>query len=317
MKALHFAGRHGTWVAASGIAIGYFVPALSDALGRVLLPMLCAMLGLSIARTDWSRLAVLARRPQTAILQTVWLLLAAPLATLAVVSMLPLPPRLAEAIVLFAAVGPMTATPGLALLFGIDAAVALAGLVLCSLVAPVTLPTVALILLDLEIPIAPEVLGLRLASVVAVALVIGVVVRRLAGAERLARARVELDGAFAIVFGIVAIAVMAGMRARTEANPRGVALIVAVACAVYIAWLVGGTLLFLPAGRETALAVGLNTAARNYALLLAVLGASATAEVAAMAAAVQLPMYLLPLVQRPLYRRLLSGRALTSGSLVK
>ncbi|MSO80176.1 MAG: hypothetical protein EXQ97_00675 [Alphaproteobacteria bacterium] len=107
------------------------------------------------------------------------------------------------------------------------------------------------------------------------------------------------------------------MRARTESDPPGVALIFAVACAVHIAWLVGGTLLFLPAGREAALAVGLNTAARNYALLLAVLGASATAEVAAMAATVQLPMCLLPLVQRPLYRRLLSGRALTRGNLVK
>jgi len=314
---LHFAGRHGTWVAASGIAIGYFVPTLSDALGSVLLPMLCAMLGLSIARTDWSRLAVLARRPQTAILQTVWLLLAAPLATLAIVSVLPLPPRLAEAIVLFAAVGPMTATPGLALLFGIDAAVALAGLVLCSLIAPITLPTVALVLLDLEIPIAPEILGLRLAGVVAVALAIGGTVRRLAGTERLARVRVELDGAFSIAFGIVAIAVMAGMRARTEADPSGVALIVAVACTVYVVWLIGGTLLFLPAGREAAFAIGLNTAARNYALLLAVLGTSATAEVAAMAAAVQLPMYLLPLVQRPLYRRLLSGRALTIGNPLK
>lgn len=99
------------------------MPTLSDALGSVLLPMLRTMLGLSIARTDWSRMAVLARRPQTAILQTVWLLLAAPLATLAVISMLHLPLRLAEAIVLFAAVGPMTATPGLALLFGTDAAV--------------------------------------------------------------------------------------------------------------------------------------------------------------------------------------------------
>ncbi|MGE0253281.1 MAG: hypothetical protein AB7N54_01695 [Alphaproteobacteria bacterium] len=305
MRLLHFAGRHGTWVAASGIAIGYFVPALSDALGSVLLPMLCAMLGLSIARTDWTRLAGLVRRPQAALLQTAWLLLLAPLATLAVVSVLPLPPRLAEAIVLFAAIGPMTATPGLALLFGIDAAMALAGLVLCSLLAPLTMPTVALVLLGIEIPIAPEVLGLRLAGVVAVALAIGAIVRWLAGVERLMRARVELDGAFSIVFGIVAIAVMAGTRARTEADPAGMALIVAVACAVYLAWLVAGTVLFLPAGRDVALAVGLNTAARNYALLFAVLGAAATPEIASMAAAVQLPMYLLPLIQRPLYRRLL------------
>ena len=68
------------------------------------------------------------------------------------------------------------------------------------------------------------------------------------------------------------------------------------------------TLLFWPAGLTTALGAGLNSGPRNISIVLAVVGGTASDELVMTVAAAQLPIFVFPLFQRPLIRRLLARK---------
>ena len=82
------------------------------------------------------------------------------------------------------------------------------------------------------------------------------------------------------------------------------AMIVTVALLLGVSFLlfVIGTLLFAPAGWTTALGAGLNSGGRNISIVLAVVGASASDALIIVVAAAQIPIFVLPILQKPLIR---------------
>ena len=204
---------------------------------------------------------------------------------------------------------PMMAAPALAALMGMDATLALATLVTSTALLPLTAPVLARAFLGSELAIPPLALALRLFAILAGAAAIGLLARRVIGAAAVERHRESIDGLNILVLFVFVAAIMHGVAARWIASPVAALGLTALAFAVCFAILLLTALVFRVAGRERAVALGVMASQRNMGLMIAV-GGEALPELAwAYFALSQLPIYLMPLLVRPLAPRGVRGIA--------
>jgi predicted Na+-dependent transporter len=299
-----FLGRHGTWFLAGGLFIGLAVPALAALLRPMLSGLIFLLTTATFLSIDWQSLARHARRPGLLVLVSAWTLLVSPLATALVARLAGLPAPLAQALVLWAASPPLISVPAIALLLGLDGALALLVMVAGTFIMPFTLPPLVLGLIGLELGIGIVPLMRNLVLFIGGAMLVAAVLRYLTGAERLRRHAVELSGLSVLILIIFAIAIMDGVRGLIAAQPQKV---LGYALCALLASLVLQALGFLAFGwlpRVIALTIGLIAGNNNMAVVWANLGNAATPELMLFFAAVQLPIYVLPAALRPIYRRL-------------
>jgi len=307
-RALTYIGRHGALFLAAGVLIGLALPGLAAAARPLLLPALLVPLTIALLRLDWRHLGAYARRPGLVTLVTAWLLGASPLLVWLALLATPLPSALEYAIVLMAASSPVTMCATLSLLFGLDTALAVVGIVVATALMPFTLPAVALLLLGLELDIDLPTFVLRLALMVGASFAAAFIVRRIAGSERLARGAHALDATAVISLVIFAIAIMDGVTAAALERPGYVIGTVAAAFAANLALQAAGTLAFLKLGVRRALTIGLLTGNCNMGIILVALADKADFDTVMFFALGQIPMYMLPALLRPMYRRALAGK---------
>ncbi|WP_193367671.1 hypothetical protein [Pelagibius marinus] len=303
-RLLAFLGGHATWVLFVGVFLGLALPSLAALARPLLAPAVAVLLTATLVRIDWQVMLGYLRRPWLAVVITVWLLLGAPLLMAAALAFLPLPSALGTALVLMAAAPPILSAAPIAMILGLDGALALVAALAATLLTPLTVPPLALALLGLELDIGVVEFMTRLSLVVAAAFAAAVVIRRLIGRERLPRVATHLDGLVVAVMLIFAVAIMDGVTATLMTRPMTVALWLAVAFVANPALQVVGTLAFAWLGRRRALTVGLITGNCNMGLLLAAFPPGTDFDVVLYFAVAQLPMYMLPAVLLPLYRRL-------------
>ena len=96
--------------------------------------------------------------------------------------------------------------------------------------------------------------------------------RRCVGLAAIARQKDRIDGLNVIVLFVFVAAVMEGVGARIVTAPMTTMALTALAFAVFFALLGLTILLFLPAGREHALALGFMVSQRNMGLMRAATG---------------------------------------------
>jgi BASS family bile acid:Na+ symporter len=243
-----------------------------------------------------------------------WLLAASPalvaLATRSLVA-LGLPRDLEVALVLMAASSPIVSSVALALILGLDAALAVVCVLAATALVPLTLPAAAATLLGLTVNMALDVFMLRLALLVGTAFGAAWLVRRLAGEARLARNATLIDGLTVLNLVVFAIAIMAGVTDFARARPGYVSLALASAFGFNLALQVVGWALFRSLREPSALAAAFMSGNRNMGLVLVALQGQAPFDVAVFFALAQIPMYVLPALLRPFYRaRLARGRPL-------
>ena len=170
---------------------------------------------------------------------------------------------------------------------------------------PFTLPPLALWLLDLDLHISVVDLSLRLVLIVVLASAGAFAIRRWLG-TRITEEVPTLDGLSVVVLMVFAIPLMDGVVTQATAQPLKLAGFVVgafagmILCNLVVA---AGTLPFLD--RRLALTAGYCSGGRHNALLMAVLPTSVDADVFLFIAAVQFPLYLIPTLLQPVYRRLL------------
>jgi BASS family bile acid:Na+ symporter len=97
---------------------------------------------------------------------------------------------------------------------------------------------------------------------------------------------------------------MDGVTAEAYAQPLRVAGFVVAAFAANLSFQLLGAAAFAGLPRRTALALGVTSGNRNLAILVGSLGASVPPDVFLYFAVGQLPIYLLPGLLAPIYRRL-------------
>lgn len=302
-------GRRATLFLAASVVVGYAAPPLSALAKPLLAPALVFVLAVSLVRIRPDALIAQLRRPALIVVLVVWLLLVAPVLMAGLIAVASLPGALAPSLLLIAAAPPITAVPAVALLLGLDSALAVVVLVIANLLTPIVLPSIVLVLFGIDVDISVVRLMVRLAVLVGSAALIVWVVRRFVSFPTLMAHSVQLDALIVIGMLVLVLAVMDGVFANSVAHPGLSIMLLGAAVAANVVQQVVATALFLPLGWTRALTVGMVSGNRNGAILLAALGDDASMELTLFVALGQLAIYGLPAVQKPLYRAFLVVRS--------
>ncbi|TAJ37520.1 MAG: hypothetical protein EPO67_02780 [Reyranella sp.] len=305
VRLLRRMGSVATTLLPFSLLLGLLFQDFAAAMRPLLMPLAVLLLMLALARVDWDRLAALLRRPGLAIALSLVNLIVVPLVVWPIWQGLGLWPGLIAALCLSAMAPGIISAATTATFLRLDASLALLISLFTNFLVPFTLPPLALWLLGLDLKIGLFDLSLRLALIVTLALIGAVAIRRWIG-PRLKEQGPTLDGVSVIVLMVFAIPLMDGVVARALAEPLKLAGFIAgafggmILCNLVMAL---GTLPFLDL--RTALTAGYCSGGRHNALLMAVLPVTADPDIFLFIAAVQFPIYMIPTMLQPIYRRLL------------
>ena len=299
-------GQYGTRVLFVSVFAGLLLPDLASLLRPLLPPGVAAILALGLVRIEWASMVSYARRPILVGLVVAWLMVAAPVAVWVVFKLFALPDALETAVVLMACAPPILGSIAIALLLGLDAPLAIVCGLVSTLLTPITVPPLALELLGLALDVSTLEFMLRLATLVLSSFLAAVLIRRWLGKERLASWGTEINGSIVLVMALLAIAIMDGVSATIGERPDTVLLWLVAAYGVNLLLQAVGTACFLHLGLRRALTIGLMSGNCNMMLILATLPPDTDFDVVLFFALAQFPMYTLPALVHPVYRRLLA-----------
>ena len=297
-------GRAGPAALPAGLLAGLLLPDLAAVVRPFLAPIVFAILTVTMLRAEPALVrAELARAPRLAL--TVAIAMAGLPAALAwALPALGVPWAVVQPIVLYALSPPLTASAFVALMLGLNYPLALVVSIAGTLATPLLLPWLAVPLIGIELAVGAGELALRLALMVGGSLLVALAARRRFGPARIAAAGDALAGGFVILMVLFALAVMDIAAVRLIAAPLEVLGLLAVVAGVNLA-LQALALLAKPViGRADAVTSALLLGNRNMGVVIAVADMPAGSLIALYFALAQVPIFALPILLRPLYRRL-------------
>ncbi len=309
VRFLEFLNARASTVLALCLFVGIALPDLAAMARPVLVPAVTFLLASAILRMDWTRLAEPLRRPLPVVLLTFLLMVAMPVLTAWVVSLVPLPEALRIAIPLFATAPMLVSVTAYALMLGLDARLALVLLVATCLALPVVQPPLAAWLLGIDIEIGAGALMMRLAALVGGAFAAAWLVRRMLGEAAVRRYDGAIGGIGVLVLVLFGFGAVDGLADRLRETPSQVALYMAAAFATNFGLQGLAALLLVPLERLSGLTRGQTLAAslaagnRNFALLIGAMGVPTQSDLFLFFTCLQFPIYMIPALLGPLYRR--------------
>jgi hypothetical protein len=305
--ALAWLGRQGTRAVAALVFVGLALPPLGAACKPFVTEAIFLLLCLAFMRLDLTALRGLLLRPGLVLAATLWTMLVIPVLfgfACRAIGLEARAPELFLALMLQAVASPLMSAPALAALIGLDATLVLVILVAGSALTPVTAPLFLHAFTGSALTISPQALGTRLFGIVVGSALVGLIVRRIAGAHALERRRDEIDGVNILLLFVFVAAVMEDVAARLYAAPAVVLGLGALAFATSLAVLGLTALAFMAAGRERALVIGLTASQRNMGLMFAATGGALPDLVWVYVGLCQFPIYLAPQLLKPLAQRM-------------
>jgi hypothetical protein len=307
---LAWLGRQGTRAVAASLFVGIMLPPLAALAKPIFAYAVFALLCLAFLRVDPAQVRRHFGRPLRVAAAAGWMMLATPVLIAITLLALGLPERLPGlyvAMILQAAGPPLISAPTLAALMGLDAALSLATLVVCTAATPLTAPLFVAAFVGSGTTLSPMALGAKLLAMLAGATVVAWLVRRIAGQPWVAARMAQIDGLSVIAMFIFAVAVMDGVLTSALNDPLKVLGLMALSFALSLGLTGLTALVFARLGTSQALALGLAAGNRNMGIMLAAAGASVPELTWLYFAVAQFPIYLGPAMLKPLARRLLSA----------
>jgi hypothetical protein len=304
---LAWLGRQGTRAVAASLFIGIMLPPLAALLKPVFPYALFALLCLAFLRVDPSEVRKHFGYPLRIAAAASWMMLATPvliglmLVALGVSDRLP---GLYVAMILQAAAPPVISAPTLAALMGLDAALSLASLVVCTTMTPFTAPLFAALFVGSGMALSPLALGAKLLAMLSGAAGLAWLVRRVAGQPWIDGRTEHIDGLSIIALFFFAVALMGGVFAAILGEPLQVVGLIALSFGLSLGLAALTTLAFARLGMTQALALGLAAGNRNMGLMLAAAGSAVPELTWLYFAIAQFPIYLMPAMLKPLVNRL-------------
>jgi BASS family bile acid:Na+ symporter len=180
-------------------------------------------------------------------------------------------------------------------------------MILCTVIVSLTAPLFARIFAGETLALTPQALGLKLFAMLAGAVLVAAVIRKVAGREWIARQKERIDGVNIIVLFIFVAALMGDIVPQLFANPLTVAALTLIAFTLTAIQLILTFLVFAPAGRDRAFAIGLMASQRNMGLMLAAVAGTVPDLTWLYFALGQFPIYLLPQIVKPIAERLVKS----------
>ncbi len=299
-------GRRAAPILALSLFIGLLLPDLARGLRPMVAPAIIGLMVCNVMRIDWRLVARQTHHPLRIALMLTWILLVVPLLTAGILHLLPLPDGLKQAILLTVSSPVLTAVPTFVLMMGLDGALALFAVIATSILQPVVQPPVIYWLLGIDLNLPLGQLMFRLAIFVGAGFAIGLLLRRWAGRDRIAIWDRAIGGGAVALLVIFGIGVMDGTTALLMENPSLVLLYLLAGLVTNFVVQVLAIGAFWSMSRHPALTIALAGSCRNLANLVAVLGPAAGPEITMFLAVGQFPLYFIPALFGPLYRRLLT-----------
>jgi bile acid:Na+ symporter, BASS family len=302
VRALAWLGRHATEALVAGVFIGLIFPHLAAVLQEWLSPLVLVFTAAAFLKADIQLVALAVwRRPLLPALLLIWLLVAVPVATAAIIHSLHVPVQLAQALIVWAASPSMTAAIVFAALLGLDVTLATSLATLSIIAVPLTGPYLINWLAGVAAGMNVLTMMGRTAAFIGAALAMAWAVRRLAGEVALEKRASELNGAIIILLVLFGISLMGGVSDRLMSDPGHIIKYVAAAFMANLAAQITSSILFARAGSWRSATAALLTGNRNMSVLCANLGAASTPDIMLFFAASHVPIYLLPWMLRKAY----------------
>jgi Sodium Bile acid symporter family len=311
-EALAWLGRRGTNAVAISIALGIALPPLGALIRPAFPETVFALLCLAFLRVDPAALRAQFARPQLLFAAAVWTMLIVPMLSglaLSAIHLADQSPALLLALMLNVVAPPIFASPALAALMGLNAAVTLALLLACIAATPFVAPALIAVFVGPAVTFSPVELGLRLVLMLAGAACVGIAVRSFAGKQWVERQAERIDGLNVVVLFLFAVALMGDVAANAVADPIHVIGVLALSTAVTFGLSAVTLMIFARAGLHSALPLAHAAGSRNTGLMLAAAAGLVPEAVWLYVALIQIPIYALPLIMRPLLRQLDAGRS--------
>ena len=304
--ALAWLGRQGTRAIAALVFIGIALPPIGAVLKPFVTEAIFALLCIAFMRVDVAALRGHLVRPGLVLAATAWTMLVVPLLFGVICRAIGLETRFPDlflGLMLQAVASPIMAAPAFAALMGLDATLALVTLVASSALTPFTAPLFVHAFVGPALMLSPLALGAKLFAILAGSALVGIAVRRVAGAAAVERHRDAIDGVNVVVLFVFVAAVMENVAARFYAAPVVVLGLGVLAFVVSFAVLGLTAVVFTKAGRQRALVLGLVASQRNMGLMLAATSGALPDLVWVYVGLCQFPIYLAPQLLKPLARR--------------
>ena len=305
--ALAWLGRQGTRAVAASLFIGIIVPPLAALLKPVFAVALFVLLCLAFLRVDPVDVRAHFSRPSLIAAAAAWMMLATPVLiglTLMALGVADRLPGLYIAMILQAAAPPVISAPALAAMMGLDAALSLATLVVCTALTPLTAPIFAALFVGPSMTISPVALGGKLLAMLAGAALVAALTRRVGGKVWIENQKERIDGLSVIALFVFAVGLMDGLLASIWSEPLKVLGLTVLSFALSLGLAALTAVVVLRLGAGQALALGLAAGNRNMGLMLAAAGAAVPDLTWLYFAIAQFPIYLMPALLKPLARRL-------------
>lgn len=304
---LAWLGRHGTNAVAISILLGIALPPLGVLVRPFFAETVFLLLCLAFLRVDPGALKAQFAKPKLLLAAALWTMLAVPMLAGLALNAMDLAgqsPGLLLALMLNVVAPPIFASPALAALMGLNAAMTLALLLTCVAVTPFLAPALIAVFVGPAVTFSPVSLGLRLVLMLAGAACLAIAVRSFAGRPWVERQAERIDGLSVVVLFLFAVALMGDVAANAIAHPLFVFALLALSTAVTFGLSAVTVLLFARAGLHSALPLAHAAGSRNTGLMLAAAAGLVPELVWLYVALIQIPIYALPLIMRPLLRRL-------------
>jgi len=316
---LRLLARHASWLLAAGIFLGLAWPALARLTAPLFAATVVGILAATLMRQDFRLLRRAAMRWRLLAVVTVWQLLGAAAVVFCVVSLADAAglfapeSELPVILVLAAACPPILSAIAFALLFRLDAAFTTVLVLITVFLSPITLPLVAVFLVDQPLGISTGVFMLQLAALVGLATLIAGLFHVFLGKAWIDRHADEIDGVAVLLLLLFGVAIMDGVAARLASQPWFALAVLAAAFALNGGQHLLALAIFWWAGPAISRALGIASGNRNLGLLLAAMGSAASPDLALFLALAQLPIYFTPLMLRPFYGRTGADEAPPTG----
>ncbi|NLH83133.1 MAG: hypothetical protein GX458_20160 [Phyllobacteriaceae bacterium] len=300
--------RNGRAVLALSLVVGIASPTLAGAIRPHIGPLVAILIAFAAFRIGWrAALGALDALPRTLGL-VVLTQVAMPLMVWGIETASGLTGPIALALLIMTTTAPIAGTPNLTLLVGADPAPALRILVVATGLLPLTVIPVFLVSGALGDPAAVMPAALRLTGLIVAATGIGFAVRAFAAPTPSRRRVAAIDGASALVMGVLVIGLMEAVGRGLRVDPLGTGGIALAAFAANFGLQIASALACRRFGTAaSAPAIGISVGNRNFILLLTALPDALTQPIMPFVGCYQIPMYLTPLLLAGFHRAV--GRA--------
>ncbi|MGI9388519.1 MAG: hypothetical protein ACR2O1_00555 [Boseongicola sp.] len=304
MSALAFAARHGRWCLVLGLIAGLSLPELAQVLAPYLPQMIALLLFLAALRIGPSTAIGSIRDVRHTLGTIIVYQLVAPFCVLAVALAFGVAGTAAGlAMVLVLAAPPVTGSPNFTILMDRDPAAPMRLLLVGTALFPLTVVPVLWML-----PAVPTIGGViegaaRLLVVILGAVGIAFAVRHFLWQDVSDRQRAALDGASAILLGVVVIGLMSAVGPALSRDPWAFAMWLGFAVLLNFGLQIIAATLMPLASSEDRAGTAVVAGNRNIALFLVALPEHVMVDVLLFIGCYQFPMYLTPIVMRRILTR--------------